>query len=446
LRDQSANVNGDVERLGETAGSAALATPHQRVLMFVYHFPPLGGSMVQRNLKYVKYLRSEHFEPIVITGRTDWVRLRDRTLTRDVPSGVKVLRARTLPLQWAQWKVDGLLKRVGLPTRLVRQAMFPDTVVGWLPAAIWHAVTEIRESRPDVLYSSYLPATSHLAALIVHRLTGVPWVADFRDAWALSPGPAAHTDYSPPARAIAALERRVIAEASYTTVACDSIELLDLAPNDRRRVVIPNGVDEDDLPTDNGAWNAPRQDKFRLSYVGSLWGRHDAAPIFAAIRDLMNRGKLDPESFELRMVGNITLDRDELGSLPVTFTGYVDHQRAVAEMASASALLFTLPPGYPGSSSKIYEYLTAGRPILCVADPANLGFRLVRELGAGQCADGTDVAAVSRALERLLAEWRQGTLGLDHNVRQEALRRFSRRKLAGDLAAVLRSTINETRP
>ena len=48
-----------------TAARQQEALPRQKVLMFAYYFPPLGGSGVQRTLKYVKYLPDHGFEPLV---------------------------------------------------------------------------------------------------------------------------------------------------------------------------------------------------------------------------------------------------------------------------------------------------------------------------------------------------------------------------------------------
>ena len=80
--------------------------------------------------------------------------------------------------------------------------------------------------------------------------------------------------------------------------------------------------------------------------------------------------------------------------------------------------------------------------MLCVADPQNLAYRLVDELGAGVCADAGDLPAISRAIERLVGDWADGRETIDPGARQEALRRFSRRTLTGELAAVLRAAIS----
>ena len=310
-------------------------------------------------------------------------------------------------------------------------------MVGWLPGAVHQSLWAVRRYRPDVLFSTAWPMTAHVAGLVVHRLTQLPWVADFRDPWTLNP----HTDrpFAALARASAALEREVTRRAASSLVVDESVEVLGLRPGDPRLVILRNGVDPDDLPS---AAVPPTSDHFRLSYVGSLYGSRDAAPILTALRRLVDRGRLGSADFELRLVGDADLNASaDLRALPVTMTGYVDHVRALEEMAGASALLFYAPAASRGSSGKIYEYLTSGRPILCVAGRDNLARRLVEELGAGPCVEPEDEAGICRAVEDLVARWKSGSGALDPAVREEALRRFSRRKLTADLAAVLRTAI-----
>ena len=40
----------------------------KRVLYLAYHFPPIGGGGVQRQLKLVRYLHDYGWQPTVITG------------------------------------------------------------------------------------------------------------------------------------------------------------------------------------------------------------------------------------------------------------------------------------------------------------------------------------------------------------------------------------------
>ena len=125
--------------------------------------------------------------------------------------------------------------------------------------------------------------------------------------------------------------------------------------------MISNGIDPDDLGLDQPPES---QQRFRLSHVGTLYGARDAAPVFAAIRDLMAQGRLDRDRFEVRIVGHANLRNADLDSMPVTRIDYVDHQRAMAEMTDASALLFYQPPatGDPRANLRIPR-LRPARPV-----------------------------------------------------------------------------------
>ena len=405
----------------------------RRVLLIAYYFPPLGGGGVQRTLKHVKYLPDEGFEPIVLTTRLSWSSMRDPTLGADLPAGTKVIRATEIPVQMAKWGLHGVLRRAGLSTDITSYVGWPDEMSGWVPAAIWHAFGAVRRHRPDVLYSTSSPVSAHLVALVVSRVTGIPWVADFRDSWMLNPQ--VRRLAAPVADLSEHLERAIVRHARYVTIPDESVELLDIGGEDPRLVLIRNGVDPDDLPP---TVSEGRNAKFRLAHVGSLYGERDAAPVFAALGRLIDRGAVDPRKVELRIVGSAALDGDaNLERLPVIRTGYVDHAEAVSEMAAADALLLYAPPVIRGPSGKIYEYLVSGRPILCVTRADNFAFRLVHELRAGLCAEPGDQSAIEAAIERLYRRWAGGELRVDPQVRDETLRRFSRAVLARQLANVL---------
>ncbi len=284
--------------------------------MFAYYFPPLGGGGVQRTAKYVKYLPSEGFEPIVVTGSPRGFLLRDASLSADVPPGTVIRRARSLPLQTAQWKLDGLLRRAGHSdeAREARRCGRTDTSGGSRrpsSAASEPCAITAGSALQHLLADDRPPGGADRA-----RLTGLPWVADFRDSWLFNPLDPRTKSYPPLTRASQALERRVVAEASYITFADETMEAFGLASDDPRRVVICNGVDPDDLHPAPAKPGPPADGRFRLSYVGSFYGSHDGAETFAAIRNLTERGELDPRTFELRIVGHAEIEREKLDSLP----------------------------------------------------------------------------------------------------------------------------------
>lgn len=406
----------------------------KRLLVVQYTFPPLGGAGVQRVLKFVKYLVALGWEIKVLTTASLDYTVHDHSLIEEVPAEVEVIRAREWPIPPVRdallnplhrLKVPGLLKFVG----------WPDERSGWLPFAAREGLRMADRFRPDVVFSSSSPTSAHVIARVISKARGIPWVADFRDPWTQVEDP------DDPRLLVAAnrrMERSIVTHARYVTVADDPIQLAGLLADDDRRVVIYNGVDEADLQGEDAPVTTA-VGAFTLTHVGSLYGRRDGAPVFEAIDRMVSVGRLDTRDIEVRLVGNVWLEGRPASSrpYPVTTVGYVPHQESIREMRSAGALLFFQPDGYPTSSGKIFEYLVAGRPILCVANRSNLASRLVEEFQAGVVVEPGDASAIEDAICSLHGRWAEGSLAISPKVRDRALERFSRRSLTRKLDEVL---------
>jgi glycosyltransferase involved in cell wall biosynthesis len=353
--------------------------------------------------------------------------LDQQRLAAELPPGLRVLRAPELPLTPY---LAMALSKLGAE-RARAYVTWPDNFQGWLPGALALALREIRRARPDVIYTTSAPYVSHLAGLALHRRTGIPWVADFRDEWAANP----HLQAGPASlRRLSRRAESAVAASAHVVVVGDYFDVAGSRPG--HRTTITNGVDADDLAGLPAP--APPSDRFRLTHVGTLYGDQDAAPVLAALRRLVEQGELDPDRVELRVVGKVFLPDGGL-DLPVRVSegGYVSHREALVEMTRASALLLYVAPSSLAPSGKLYEYLASERPILCVARPDGLAHRLVSDWGAGQAADPRDDAGIERALLALSRSWERGELRDPAGVRERTLERYSRRGLAGELAAVL---------
>ncbi len=73
----------------------------KKVLMVANQFPPMGGSGVQRSVKFAKYLPGFDWEPIVFT-RECQQGLMDASLLKDLPDNLKVIRTKAYDL--SEWK------------------------------------------------------------------------------------------------------------------------------------------------------------------------------------------------------------------------------------------------------------------------------------------------------------------------------------------------------
>jgi glycosyltransferase involved in cell wall biosynthesis len=401
----------------------------RRVLVLAYYFPPVGGAGVQRTLKFVKYLPAFGWDATVVSTRSRAYGARDPSLLEEVPASTRVVRTAALPL--ARY-VGYALHRLRL-MRLRAFVLWPDGGLGWMPFAFVAAIRAARRDRPDVLFSTSSPYGSHLVALLVARLTGVPWVADFRDEWAANP----HLVGQP--RLLAVLseraERAIAERATGIVVAADYFTIAGAKASDLRRVEIVNGVDEEDLAD---ASEGPPPQRFVLAHVGSLYDLRDPTPALRALANLVAQGRIPPEKLEVRLVGNVWIPGfAPPAGVSVTVTGYVDHARAVAEMASATALLLYVPHGDRAPSGKLFEYLGSGRPVLCLASEENLARRRVDEWQAGAVADPHDEDGIEGAFLRLWRRWQEDGLPDQEEVRRRVFEGYSRRANAARLAEVL---------
>jgi glycosyltransferase involved in cell wall biosynthesis len=289
-----------------------------------------------------------------------------------------------------------------------------------------------------VILSSSAPYGSHLVAMAVARRTGIPWVADFRDEWAANP----HLLGQPRLLQWLAtrVERAIASRTRGVVVAADYFRLEGLPVGDPRRTVIVNGVDEADLPRSQG----PPPDRFVLAHVGTVYDSIDPSPVLQVLASLIERGEIDGERIQVRLVGSNWLpDFEPPKGLHVEQAGYVEHARAVEEMCIATALLLYVPASSLAPSGKLFEYLASGRPLLAVVHPDNLAARLVREWDAGVVADPHDEREIEQALLTLWRRWQEAGLPHQDEVRDRAIDQYSRRRNAERLAEVLDRAVDE---
>jgi len=179
-----------------------------------------------------------------------------------------------------------------------------------------------------------------------------------------------------------------------------------------------------------------------LSFVGTLYGSIDAAPVLKALGRLISEGRIDRRRFELRVVGNVWIPGFSApDGLSLVQTGYLSHEEAIAEMSRSTALLLYVPEASQAPSGKIFEYLAVERPVVCVTHPDNLAARLIRDWKAGEVAAPHDDEGIATALLSMYERWEAGELHASADARQRVLAGYSRRELARRLGGVLDSAV-----
>lgn len=428
----------------------------KKVLIVAYYFPPSGGAGVQRTLKFAKYLPEFGWEPVILTvDESADFPARDPELMDELPDHINIYRSKIFEPYGLYRKLTGKHDQAvdianlvqgeqpGLAQRLsewVRATFFiPDARCFWRWTAVRKGLQIIRENNIDAIYSTAPPYTCHVIGEILHRKTGIPWVADFRDSWVgwLSAperkGFSHKIDWN--------LEDQVLKQADRTITVTTGVkeDLLsrhkDVSQN--KWHLISNGFDAADF---EGMSGKPDPDKFILTYTGSLYGNRNPMALFEAVQNLLKTQPDLKDKLRLRFVGRMDQGYarafESLGSM-VEFISYVTHEQSIQYLLDSTALLLIIDdaPANKGIvTGKVYEYLSARRPILALA-PEGEASQLIQSLNAGFIAPPHNVAAVQKTLETMLNDWAHGLLnaGMVH----EEIQQFDRKVLTGELAKVL---------
>jgi glycosyltransferase involved in cell wall biosynthesis len=423
-----------------------------RALIVSYYFPPAGGGGVQRVLKLCKHLPAFGWDVDVLApDDPKWV-AHDPGLAAEIPSGTVVHRARYRGPSDERPAADVLAGATGLRRAATRaglygrQLLLPDPRVVWVPDAARAAVRIVRERSASVVLTTSPPSSAHLIGNLVARRTGVPWVADLRDSLLANPHRRYERRTVRAKRAVLeATARRTFARVSALTAVTETIadEARSLAPPGTPSAVISNGCDFDEFA---GLAYEP-SDRLRILHAGFFFGVRSPRPFFEALaRLLADRPELRG-TIEARFVGGFrTADREWAGTLGLGETlridGFLPHDRALAAMKAADALLLLIPRagglGRSVLSGKLFEYLAAERPVLALVPPEGIAADLLRSTGLARIADPDDVAAIRAQLEELVGAWRAGELG-DRVLPDDLRERLDRRTRAFEMADVLRS-------
>ena len=427
-----------------------------RLLVITYYWPPSGGAGVQRCLKFVKHLGHFGVVATVLTVDANQATypVRDESLLADVPPGVRVIRTSTSePFEsykkltgravpyggFANEGKPGLLQKA---LRFVRGNLFiPDPRRGWNRHALAAAEQLLAAGEQfDAVLTSSPPHSTQLIGLELQRRYGLRWLADLRDPW---------TDiyyykdlhHTPLAAWLdARYERRVLAHADAVLVTSPETKRLFMAKTPAlpaaKFLVLPNGYDESDF----GQPSRPPTDCLRITHTGTITELYHLSRLLEAVAACAAAHPAVP--LRLRFVGQVSAQlRGQISGAGLNaLTEYIDfvpHGKSVQYLLESSVLLMAIPdvPRNLGIlPGKVFEYLAAGKPILCIGPRGCDADNLLRECGAGEALPYEEAELMRQTLEQLVAHWLVNP-NLDLPALSNA--RYSRQALAGQLAGLI---------
>lgn len=426
----------------------------KKVLVITYYWPPAGGGGVQRWLKFSKYLRNYGWEPIIYTAEGGESAMEDPGLVKEIPEGIEEIRVPIWEPYSLYKKITGKKKdekvysgfitenkKASLGQKLsvwIRGNFFiPDARKFWIKPSIKYLTKYLKEHQVDAIISNGPPHSTHMIALGLKRKFNLPWLADFRDPWT-------NIDFYDQLMLTGLadkkhkrLEKNVLQKADkVVTVSWSWAEDFKNIV-DREIEVITNGYDAADFPDKD--W--PLTSEFMITQVGSMNKDRDVKTLWKVLEEMCNSNSSLNKQLKIKLIGPVDhaiLNHIEAAGLSdkLEKINSVPHNEVIEHLCTSQVLLLPLnnTPNIAGViPGKLYEYLAARRPILCIGSPKGDSARIINETNGGSVADFDDAETIRSIINRYFESFQNGNLKIDStNIEQ-----YSREKLAGYMTKAL---------
>lgn len=404
----------------------------KHALLIASHYPPSQESSgYLRVLAFSRYLSEFGWNPIVLTASVRAYSSTDPRQYSRIPESVPVVRA------FARDAREHFSIRHRYPALLG----VPDRLSSWwfggVPVGLWL----IRHYRPEIIWATQPNVTGFWIGYTLHRLTRIPWIADFRDP-ITAPG-----DNRLAQKACRWIERKTIDSCSRAVFTAPGAARLYAKrypeTKDERWTVIPNGYDEPDFAALDGS-SFRHQGPLRLVHSGALYpdGR-DPSALFAAVARLKNSNVISARDLQISLRGtahdahHLKLIRQAGIDDIVRVEPAVSYKKALAEICEADGLMVLQGKMHNAQiPAKIYEYMRARKPIFALTDADGDTGRLLKDAGIDTVTSLDDSEAIATSLVDFINRVRMGNAPV---ATDSTIADHSRRARTRQLAAIFNS-------
>ena len=416
----------------------------------------MGGAGVMRWAKMTKYISASGWAPVIYTPEGGETGAYDESLLKEIPSDIEVVRTpiwepydlyKTLLGRKKKEKLySGFINennKASLAQKFsvwVRGNFFiPDARMFWIKPSVRFLKKYLKDHPVDAIVTTGPPHSMHRIGYKVHRATGIPWVADFRDPWT-------NIDFYRDLHLSAWADRRhhrleleVLKTASkVVTVTWRSRDEFKALCGRDDIVVIPNGFDDADFPQ---AGKVALDEAFTIVHIGSMNKDRNPSGFWKAMKAALAESAALREKVSIRLVGpvdfSVRASVEDAGLSAYTlFVEFVPHTEAVMLQQTTQVTLLVINNS-PNSKTiipgKLYEYLGAQRPLLAVGPKDSDSAMVIQKTNGGVVHEYDDVEGMKQRILEYFSLYQQGQLKADAS----GIQSFTRRHLAGEFAKVL---------
>lgn len=410
-----------------------------KILFIANQFPPIGGSGVQRSLKFVKYL-SRLGNEVLVVSKDASKDLKDYSLLNDVPENVRVIRLKAHDIN-----NSGLIKKV-----YAKFFALPDAEVFWYKFNKKEIEKIALEFNPDVIYTTSYPYSAHLFGLYLkEKFPKMKWIVDYRDEWTNNPFHLDSFSSRIKMKLSKKTELEINSKCDYfitnTRFMLDNF-IADLPELKNKSTYIPNGYDEEDFL---GIYPKEKSDKFTFIHTGALYGRRNLHEFLSALKELIDEGKIDKSDIRINIAGNVkdsqieeykkTYDLEK----EINYLSYLAHEESIRKLLEADVLLLLIGKG-KGSENfytgKVFEYLRAYKNILAIVPKHGAAGELIEETKTGVVAEPGETREIKNAIMKLYENYNSEN---NYYGNKELIKKYSREAQAEELNNIINKILEE---
>ena len=415
----------------------------KKVLVITYYWPPSGGAGVQRWVKFIKYFKNQNIDPYIISVDPDFASypVIDKSLINDIPENTNVYLTKTNEPYSIYKKINNNqtpyagFANEGRPNFLQKIARFirgnffiPDSRKGWNDFAYKKAVKLLEKENIDTVITTSPPHSTQLIGLKLKETLNIKWIADLRDPWTdiYYYKSLLHTKWAK--RKDLNYEKGVIEKSDKIVVVSDSIKQLLINKSnliqESKIHVIPNGFDEEDFSVSS----TNKNNKFLLSYVGTITKDYPLDSIKKSITNL---------NINLEFTGKADHPTKHLLNEIAGFNNHVKHKESINLLLASDMLLLVIPKIANNKgilTGKLFEYLGARKPILCIGPTDGDAAKIIQECKAGKTFDYSDENGIYEFIETCTSN--------EFIFENKNYLNYSRRNLTKTLSKILNDKVN----
>ncbi len=429
----------------------------KKVLIITYYWPPSGGSPVLRWLNFAKYLPEHGWQPIIFTPKNPVPQAIDEDLLNEVPEHVQVFKGIVRePANFLGIKKSAKIQPAGLINEKKKKSLvqelviwirgnffIPDARLFWIRPAARHIVKIIKDNPVDAIISTGPPHSTHMIAYRVKRRLGIPWLADFRDPWTkidyyqdLKLGKLADRIHHKLEKKVLLYSDTVVTVGptmteEFTEMGCEHVH------------TITNGHD-----TNPEIFKGLTQsDKFSILHIGSMPSSRNPKNLWPVLNQLCSGNQDFASKLEIKLIGKVdssimqAIKENKLEPYLVRIDN-IPNKEALREMFKASILLLIVNNTHNSKgilTNKFFEYLSVGRPILCIGPEDGDVAEIMKDTEAGDVVDYAEV----EILEEKVSKYYKQFLNSDFKNTTKNTNRYSRKGLTIELVNLLENIIKD---